>query len=703
MTAQGLPDALPAVREDLQLQAQNANPDGSPAWTLLDPVSNAFYKIGWLEFELLSRWHLGDPQSVLKATAEQTLLQPTEDELLATLQFLQQHHLLEIRTPAFTETLIAQYRRSRLSKLQWLLHHYLFFRIPLWHPDRWLQRTLPWIAWLYTPAMAWCLLGASLTGVVLAARQFDVFAASWVETLSPGGFAGYVVALTLSKSLHELGHALTATRYRVRVAHMGVAFLVMWPVLYTDTSESWKLTQRRQRLAIASAGIITELALAGLATLAWALTEPGDMRQAFFFLASAAWLISLGLNVSPFMRFDGYFILSDLLDFHNLHERSSALARTWLRRHLLGWNDAYDEHFAPRQHAALIAFALVTWVYRLTVFLGIAFAVYFLFFKLLGILLFLVEMAWFVVRPFVQEFKVWTARSSEILPGRKRLAGVAGVLALAVALIPWGVSVEAAGFAHSQQMHALYSPTPARLVTLPAGEAPVAQHALLFALEQPESAMRMQLAQAGAAALDGQLAGLGAVPDGEERRMTLLQQRNLRQSQSNAEADEAVRLQLTSPIAGTLTDIDPELVPGTWVNPRQPLGMVINPNSWSVEALIGQHDLQRVRVGNQARFYMAAAPLHMIRGVVTDIDSNKLTALPHALMSSRFGGPVPVLSDSAGLSPRDALYRVRIRLNEPPPHLHVQRGTVQIDAAAHSWLLDLLTAAAAVLVRELSF
>lgn len=703
MTVQGLPDTLPAVREDLQLQAQGANPDGSPAWTLLDPVSNSFYKIGWLEFELLARWHLGDPKEVLKATAAQTLLQPSEEELLATLQFFQHHHLLEIRTPDFTEALIANYRRGRLSKIQWLLHHYLFFRIPLWHPDRWLNRALPWVRWLYTPAMAWCTLGACVAGLVLAARQFDVFAASWVETLSPGGFAGYVVALTVSKSLHELGHAFTATRFRVRVAHMGVAFLVMWPVLYTDTSESWKLTRRKQRLAIASAGIITELALAGFATLAWALTEPGDMRQALFFLASTAWLISLGLNISPFMRFDGYFILSDLLDFHNLHERSSALARTWIRRHLLGWKDAYDEHFAPRQHAALIAFALVTWVYRLTVFLGIAFAVYFLFFKLLGILLFLVEMAWFVVRPFMQEFKVWKSRSGDILPGRKRLAGLAGLAAMAVALIPWDLSVQAEGFAHSQQVHMVYSPAPARLVSLPAGGAAVSRHALLFALEQPESTMRMQLADAGAAALDMQLAGLGAVPEGEERRLTLLQQLNVRQSQSNAEADEAVRLRLTTPIAGTLTDIDPELVPGTWVNPRQALGIVINPASWSVEALIGQHDLQRVRIGNKARFYMPDAPLDMVRGVVTDIDSNKVSTLPHALMSAHFGGPVAVLADSAGLTPRDGLYRVRIRLDEAPPHLRVQRGTVQIDATAHSWLTDLLTAAAAVLVRELSF
>ena len=94
------------------------------------------------------------------------------------------------------------------------------------------------------------------------------------------------MALVFAKALHEMGHAVTATRYGVRVAHMGVALLVMFPMLYTDTSESWKISNPRQRLAIASAGIITELALAGLATLAWGLSPDGAIRSALFFLAT---------------------------------------------------------------------------------------------------------------------------------------------------------------------------------------------------------------------------------------------------------------------------------------------------------------------------------------------------------------------------------------------------------------------------------
>ncbi|MFV0371668.1 MAG: site-2 protease family protein [Azonexus sp.] len=218
---------------------------------------------------------------------------------------------------------------------------------------------------------------------------------------------GFALALVVSKTLHELGHAVVATRLGVRVAHMGVAFLVMWPMLYTDTGESWRLRSHRQRLAISIAGVSVEMALAGLATLAWALLDDGALRQAALYLATTGWVLSLALNASPFMRFDGYFILSDVLDFPNLHERAGAQARVWLRRNLLGLNDPWPEMLARKTRRALIVFAFTTWLYRLIVFLDIALMVYFFFFKALGIFLMLVELVWFIARPAWSELAVW--------------------------------------------------------------------------------------------------------------------------------------------------------------------------------------------------------------------------------------------------------------------------------------------------------
>ena len=101
------------------------------------------------------------------------------------------------------------------------------------------------------------------------------------------------------------------------------------------------------------AGISVELALAGLATLAWGLLDDGPLRQAALYLATTGWVLSLALNASPFMRFDGYFLLSDALDFPNLHARAFALARWDLRERLFAFGEEPPEVFAPARQRAL--------------------------------------------------------------------------------------------------------------------------------------------------------------------------------------------------------------------------------------------------------------------------------------------------------------------------------------------------------------
>ncbi|MDP1611807.1 MAG: HlyD family efflux transporter periplasmic adaptor subunit [Sulfuritalea sp.] len=703
--AHAAPQILPPLREDLQLHEAAPNVDGSPAWVIQDPVNNAFYRIGWLEFELLSRWHLETPVAVLAAARAETLLDPTDDELHELLGFLHGHQLLALHDAGHTDYLIKLYRHGRLSRARWLLHHYLFFRIPLWHPDRFLQALMPLAHRLYRSSTAWILLAFCLAGAILAARQWDVFAASFVETLSPGGLAGYLVALAIAKSIHELAHAITATRHGVRVAHMGVAFLVLWPMLYTDTGESWRLKDRRQRLAIASAGIISELALAGLATLAWSLTAPGDLRQAYFFLATTAWLISLGLNASPFMRFDGYFVLSDLLDIPNLHERSFALARTWLRNRLWGWDDPDPEPFSPHRRRFLIAFAIITWLYRLVVFMGIAVAVYLIFFKLLGIFLFLVEIAWFVARPVYNEIKVWYMRRGEILPSRRVIAGASLGGLLLISLVPWNMHVAAEAWAHAQYSHALYSPLPARIVSLPTNDRrhEVKANSAIFVLEQPENLIRASLAIVGADALDRQLAGLAGLPEGEEKRPLLEQMRAMKQAEAMAQSEESQRLQLRTPFSGLLMDVDTQLHPGVWVTSQQLLAVMVQPNAWQVEAFVTQSDIPRIAVGDRARFYPEDDRLFPLRGEVTEIETTRVATLSHPLLSSRHGGNIAVLPDSAGLTPRDAIFRVRIRLDRASDRIAVRRGSVMIDAAPRSWLIEAAKSVLVVLIREASF
>lgn len=704
------PQPLPALRDELQLFEAARNHDGTPAWIIQDPVNNRFFRIGWLEFEMLVHWSGNDVATLIRAINESTPLNVTPADVRQMLSFLSDNQLLRLDRPADVANAAQQKARQRRSPVEWLVHNYLFFRVPLVRPQAALARLKPW---LERVNMAWVALVVgllTLAGLYLVSRQWDQFTHTLIDHFTWTGLLGYGVALLLAKTVHEMGHALVATRYGVRVAHMGVAFLVMFPMLYTDTGESWRLPSSRQRLAIASAGIGIELALAGICTLLWSLTPDGALRNGLFFLATTSWVMTLAINASPFMRFDGYFILSDLLDMPNLHQRSGALARVWLRRVLLGWNDPWPEHQAPGRRRALIAFALTTWVYRLVVFLGIALMVYLFFFKVLGIVLMLLEIHWFIARPVMQELKQWRDRRGEIAPRRRWwLAGlVAGGLILL--LVPIQSRVEAYGVLRAAGQHTLHAPFGARITQMPTRRTFQAGD-VVFVLDSEALGIAQDRSRQLAQAREVQLQGLIGLPDGEQQRQSIESQKAVHEAEARLNRDERSRLVLRAPLEGTLVDVDPQLAEGVWVGPRQSLGMLVAPGRWVVDALVPEADLERVAPGQTVRLRTLSRSTQWFDGRVAAVDVARTTVLPDAMLEARFGGPLatvpgPRLPGQTQLSDhvaRDALFRVRIEVDGVPAELMTSTVRVQIDGASHSLLTRIGRSVAAVLIRESGF
>lgn len=704
------PQPLPALRDELQLFEAARNHDGTPAWIIQDPVNNRFFRIGWLEFEMLVHWSGNDVATLIRAINESTPLNVTPADVRQMLSFLSDNQLLRLDRPADVANAAQQKARQRRSPLEWLVHNYLFFRVPLVRPQAALARLKPW---LERVNMAWVALVIgllTLAGLYLVSRQWDQFTHTLIDHFTWTGLLGYGVALLLAKTVHEMGHALVATRYGVRVAHMGVAFLVMFPMLYTDTGESWRLPSSRQRLAIASAGIGIELALAGICTLLWSLTPDGALRNGLFFLATTSWVMTLAINASPFMRFDGYFILSDLLDMPNLHQRSGALARVWLRRVLLGWNDPWPEHQTPGRRRALIAFALTTWVYRLVVFLGIALMVYLFFFKALGIVLMLLEIHWFIARPVMQELKQWRDRRGEIAPRRRWwLAGLAAG-GLILLLVPIQSRVEAYGVLRAAGQHTLHAPFGARITQMPTRRTFQAGD-VVFVLDSEALGIAQDRSRQLAHAREAQLQGLIGLPDGEQQRQSIESQKAVHEAEAQLNRDERSRLVLRAPLEGTLVDVDPQLAEGVWVGPRQSLGMLVAPGRWVVDALVPEADLERVAPGQTVRLRTLSRSTQWFDGRVAAVDVARTTVLPDAMLEARFGGPLatvpgPRLPGQTQLSDhvaRDALFRVRIEVDGVPAELMTSTVRVQIDGASHSLLTRIGRSVAAVLIRESGF
>jgi len=164
-----------------------------------------------------------------------------------------------------------------------------------------------------------------LIGLFFTARQWDQFTTTFMHFFTLEGFIFYAITLTLIKALHELGHAYTARHFGVRVPIIGVAFLVMFPILYTDTTDAWRLTDKRKRLLIDSGGIIVELSIAAISLFLWSFLPDGPARSAAFFAATTSWVLSLMVNLNPCMRFDGYYLLGDLFGIQNMQARGFEL------------------------------------------------------------------------------------------------------------------------------------------------------------------------------------------------------------------------------------------------------------------------------------------------------------------------------------------------------------------------------------------
>jgi len=690
------------LRADLSLHRGPPGRDGAPSWTIGDPVRNRYFRIDWPAFEMLVRWDLGQATAVAAAVRGETTLTLDSGDVETLAAFLQENQLTVAEGAESTRRLAQTAQAAHPSAWVWLLHHYLFFRIPLVRPDRILSATQDSVAWLGSRAFLTLTLVVLGVGLVLIIRQWDLFVADFQHVLTPNGLMAFAAALVGVKAIHELGHAYTAKRFGCKVPVMGVAFLVLLPMLYTDVNAAWTLPRRRERLLVGAAGMLAELTVAAWAALAWTLLPEGPARQTAFLLAAVTWVSSLAINLSPFMRFDGYFLLMDALEMPNLHARAFALARWRLREALFGIGDPPPEALSPAWRRGLALFAVATWAYRLVVFLGIAFIVYTIAFKVLGVILFAAEIGWFIVRPVVREVRAWLRLRHRILQRRRTAwTAMALLLLLAAGLVPWTTRIDAPAVLKGARTADLHVPFPARLVHIGADSGDsVTVGALLFAFDAPDIDLRLDWAatRRASAIRELEIAAL----DPTHRAATGELRERLAQAEAERKAlmAEAERLDLTAPFDGALLDPMPDLRPGMWVSPGERLAVVLADGPPIADAYVDESDLLRIRSGGEVVFYPLVPDHPIRRGRIVDIGPSPVQALTDRALASVYGGPLDTrTADGSVLVPERALYRLRIVLDGPPPAVQLV-GSAQISGAARSLFERLGRSILIVLVRE---
>jgi putative peptide zinc metalloprotease protein len=696
---------LAPLRDDLNLLRGGSTVDGAPSWTVYDAAANRHVRLGWLEVEVLARWHLGDPAAIAAAIAADTTLAPSQDEVAEIARFVERAGFTRALGPAGTARLLAAGNAGKHGWGTWLLHNYLFLRLPLLAPDAALTRAMPYLDFLFRPVFWLVVAACGALGAAQVLRHWTEFTHGASFLFSVEGALAAFVALSLSKCVHELGHALVAKRHGVPVPTMGVALMVLWPVLYTDTNGAWRLTSRRARLQIGAAGMAAESALACFATLAWSVAPDGEVRSALFLLASATWLTTLAVNLNPLMRFDGYFLLSDLLDVANLQQRAFALGRWRLRALLFGARERVPEAMPNQRRHILIAYAWATWLYRVVLFTGIAVLVYGHAFKLLGIFLFAVEIGWFIVLPVWREAQHWHRNRGELVRGRNAGRSLFALLFLgALVLLPWRGEVEGGAWLRAETQTQLYAPRGARVAALHvrAGQA-VKAGDVLVVLESPDLSWQRARLEAEARALSDQVIGGTASASLMQKNDVIWNQLRSALAALGGTREQTGKLTLVAPHDAIVAELADDLAVGDWVAGDERLALLRSAGAGRIEAFVDEGDLARLSVGAAAKFHPDTGGTPIAAHVVA-IDAGTVRVLPHVELANDDGGPIAAKrNDDGQLVPDRALTRVTLVTDAAISPGHVARGVAHIDAERSAKLFAWARRAYAVLVRESGF
>jgi len=325
------------------------HPDGY--WILSNPVDVTYLQVCDRDKLVIDR--IG--KQSLDAIAQQENRSP--DEVKGLLRLLAATAMLEGTQP------------PKPPKKKFTPMQLLFFKLPLFNPDPWLNRHIDRLRWIWTRPFCWglCFLLAASTAFGLNQRA-DIFLYGrhiLTNNLGTGVILAFILLSILVVALHELGHAFTLKNYGGVVPDMGLMFMFLMPIAYTNTTDQYRLPLRSQRALVVGAGVLCQVTIAALAFWIWNLSAPGSWLGTTGYLLMVASLFTVAINLNPLAKFDGYYLASAVTGINNLRGRSFMFYGHLLRLQL--------GPERPRDRWILAAYAPFSFLYILSVF-GFLFA-----------------------------------------------------------------------------------------------------------------------------------------------------------------------------------------------------------------------------------------------------------------------------------------------------------------------------------------
>ncbi|MEO1237310.1 MAG: hypothetical protein AAFX76_11035 [Planctomycetota bacterium] len=605
---------------------------------------------------------------------------PTQGEALRLLGQLHTSNLLDSELAPDARRQFERQRKRVRKEVGGYLKNILFLRVPIWDPDRFLDRWTPAVGWVFGPVGVglWLMLMFAALWA-LAGRGGDLWNQS-ANVLAPGNLPWLYACFVGIKALHELGHAFSCKRFGRRrhgqgeVHTVGIMLMVLTPVPYVDATSAWALPSKWQRAFVGAAGMFVELAVAAVAAIVWTRTAQGTLTHGLSYnLMFIAGVSTILFNANPLIKFDGYYILSDVIEVPNLYQRSTQYLKHLVKRFVYGVKPLVSPAHSLGERVWFFVYGWAALGYR--IFLGVVIVTFVadkLFF--VGAIMAIMALVGYLVVPTVKLVHYLAAAEPARVRGRAVLATVAmaGLPLAGLAYIPAPDRPRASGVVLAAERDVLFAEVEGFVEALVTTGSEVAAGDVVVRADHPGLRARLMELEARQRALRVRYQG-SVTGEPAERRMLVEQLAATAELVEKARRDLSA-LTVVAPRSGVWTSTLDDDARGHYVRRGDELGVVLVSDGsgripGAVKVAADQYDGPRLAEAVGERGEVEIRPMGRpdagFRGRVVRSLPTGQRRLPSAALGQAAGGPIATdPQDAEGRTAAEPFFAFEI---EPSP------------------------------------
>lgn len=708
------------VRVRPDLSAKHQRYQGQMYWVIKEPVGLKYFRFQEEEYAILKMLDGQTSLDEIKIEFERRFppQKITVEELGQFVGRLHQSALVIASVAGQGEQLCKRRWEKKWKQAGATFTNILAIRFKGADPDRLLNWVYPKVWWFFTlPAVILCGLLA-LSALLLVTVQFDAFhnkLPTFHQFFEAKNWIYLGLTLGVTKIMHEFGHGLSCKHFGGECHEIGVMFLVLTPCLYCNVSDSWMLPNKWHRAGIGAAGMYVEITIASICTYLWWFSEPGMLHQLALSTMFVCSVSTVLFNGNPLLRYDGYYILSDVMEIPNMRQKSSSILSRKLGAWCLGLEEP-DDPFLPQRNQALFAlYTVASSLYKWMILCGILFFLYKVLepygLKVVSQMLAFVSMTSLVGMPLYKLGKFFYVPGRLDKVKRKNVnvtLGILAALALFIVFCPLPYSVVCPLELKLRDAEPVYVQVPGILedIAVRPGQQVKKGEKLgqlkNINLELDISALEAKIAQAKVRrevldykrfVLGNETAALAMGPLEESLKAS--------EAQLAERLKDIKRLQLVAPVSGTVLpapgiperpDAGDGQLPawsgnplqkenqGAFLEPPVVYCQIGDPHKWEADIVIDQDDIEYLRKGQEVKIKLDRLPYRTFETTILEIGP-QLEFSSRQISSKGGGGLMSKVDETGRERPINTSYQARAAIDDESGTL-VQglRGNAKVAA-----------------------